>query len=44
MDYMQLAAGDPARLAEANIRQAGESIASLAQPFALLPQFNSLRL
>jgi uncharacterized protein (DUF362 family) len=44
MDYMQLAAGDPARLAESNIRQAGESIASLAQPFALLPQFNSLRL
>ena len=42
--YMQLAAGDPARLAEDNVRQAGESIASLAQPFALLPQFDSLRL
>jgi uncharacterized protein (DUF362 family) len=44
MDYMRLSAGDPARLAEANIRQAGESIATLAQPFALLPQFNGLRL
>jgi len=44
MGYMRLAAGDPARLAETNVHQAGESIASLAQPFALLPQFRGLRL
>jgi uncharacterized protein (DUF362 family) len=44
MEYMQLSAGDPARLAETSIRQTGESIASLARPFALLPQFAGLRL
>ena len=44
MEYMRMAAGDPARLAESNIRQAGESIASLAHPFALLPHFSDLRL
>ncbi len=42
--YMQLAAGEPAAFAENNVRQAGEQIAALAQPFALLPQFRSLRL
>ncbi|MGO9227617.1 MAG: DUF362 domain-containing protein [Bryobacteraceae bacterium] len=44
MGYMRMAAGDPAALAESNVRQAGESIDSLAQPFALLPQFRGLRL
>jgi hypothetical protein len=42
--YLRMAAGDPAVFAESNVRQAGESIASLAQPFALLPQFQGLRL
>ena len=44
MEYMRLAAGEPDRLAESNVRQRGESIASLAQPFALIPQFRGLRL
>jgi uncharacterized protein (DUF362 family) len=44
MEYMRLAAGEPARLDESNVRQRGESIASLAQPFALIPQFGGLRL
>lgn len=44
MEYMRLAAGDPDRLAESNVRQRGESIVSLAQPFALIPQFRGLRL
>jgi uncharacterized protein (DUF362 family) len=42
--YLRLAAGEPAVFAESNVRQNGESIASLAQPFALLPQFRGLRL
>jgi len=42
--YLRLAAGDPAAFAESNVRQTGEPIAALAQPFALIPQFRGLRL
>jgi hypothetical protein len=42
--YLRLAAGDPMALAENNVRQNGEPIAALAQPFALIPQFRRLRL
>ena len=42
--YLQLAAGDPAVFAESNVRQAGEPIAAVAQPFALIPEFRGLRL
>jgi uncharacterized protein (DUF362 family) len=42
--YLRLAAGDPAVFAESNVRQTGESIAALARPFALIPQFQNLRL
>jgi len=42
--YLRLAAGAPAVFAESNVRQAGEPIASLAKPFALIPQFRDLRL
>ena len=41
--YLRLAAGEN-RLNESLIPQAGESIASLAMPFAVLPQLESLRL
>jgi uncharacterized protein (DUF362 family) len=40
--YLTLAAGE--RLGEALIPQAGESIASVATPFQVLPQFESIRL
>ena len=42
--YLRLAAVVPARLAEQNILQSGESIASAATPFALIPQFQGIRL
>lgn len=42
--YLQLAAGVDEALAERHIRQIGEPIASVATPFRLLPQFQSLRL
>ena len=42
--YLRLVAGDPAAFDESNIRQTGEPIAALAQPFALIPQFRGLRL
>ncbi len=42
--YLRLAAGDPAVFAESNVRQTGEPIAALAQPFALIPAFRGLRL
>jgi uncharacterized protein (DUF362 family) len=41
--YLRLAAGE-ARLAESMIPQTGESIASVATPFALLPEFQFARL
>ncbi|HUP04388.1 MAG TPA: DUF362 domain-containing protein [Bryobacteraceae bacterium] len=42
--YLNLAAGGDAPIQERNIRQDGESIASVATNFALLPQFQHLRL
>jgi len=42
--YLRLASGAPAEFAESNVRQAGEPIAALARPFALIPQFRGLRL
>jgi uncharacterized protein (DUF362 family) len=42
--YLGLAAADPARIAESGILQTGETIASVASPFALIPEFQSLRL
>jgi uncharacterized protein (DUF362 family) len=42
--YLRLASGVDAHISETNIRQVGESIASVATAFALLPEFNRLRL
>ena len=42
--YLQLAAGDAAAFAESNVRQAGEPISAVAQPFALIPEWRGLRL
>ena len=42
--YLQLAAGNPERLAERNILQNGETIAATATPFQLIPLFQHLRL
>jgi len=42
--YLQLAAGDAAVFAESNVRQAGEPIAAVAKPFALIPEWRGLRL
>jgi len=44
VEYLRLAAGQEAALAEGNIVQAGERIADVATPFALIPEFRSLRL
>jgi uncharacterized protein (DUF362 family) len=41
--YLRLAA-EEARLAEMHIHQAGEKIAAVARPFALIPEFRGLRL
>lgn len=42
--YLLLSAGLESRISEANIRQTGESIAAVAVPFALIPEFRGLRL
>jgi uncharacterized protein (DUF362 family) len=42
--YLRIAAEGGAQIAEAGIRQTGESIASVATPFALLPYFRSYRI
>jgi uncharacterized protein (DUF362 family) len=42
--YLRLAAGTEARLRERNIVQAGESIASVATPFSLIPELQNFRL
>jgi hypothetical protein len=42
--YLQLAAGATSQLVEGNIRQIGESIASTATPFQLIPEFQRVRL
>jgi uncharacterized protein (DUF362 family) len=42
--YLRLAAGTEAQLIEPNIRQIGESIASVATPFQLIPEFQRVHL
>lgn len=42
--YLRLAAGTESRLLESSIVQTGESIASVATPFELIPLFHSYRL
>jgi uncharacterized protein (DUF362 family) len=45
IQYLRLVAGDPAaHITERNIQQIGESIESVATPFALIPQFSRVRL
>jgi uncharacterized protein (DUF362 family) len=42
--YLLLAAGQESHIMERNIRQCGESIASVATPFRLIPEFRRIRL
>jgi uncharacterized protein (DUF362 family) len=42
--YLLLSAGQESPLMERNIRQCGESIASVATPFQLIPEFQRIRL
>ncbi len=42
--YLRLAATDVTQIAEQGIVQTGETIAAVATPFALIPEFQSLRL
>jgi uncharacterized protein (DUF362 family) len=42
--YLLLSAGGPSQIAEGNIRQIGESIASVAAPFDLIPEWRRIRL
>jgi uncharacterized protein (DUF362 family) len=44
VEYLRLAAEGGAQIAETGIRQAGERIASVATPFALMPAFRSYRI
>ena len=45
IDYLQLATGDAdAQISEQNIRQSGESIASVATPFDLISEWKAIRL
>ena len=44
ISYLQLTAAGEAPLQERNIRQIGESIASTVTPFALIPEFQGVRL
>lgn len=44
VEYLRMAAGQEASLSERNIAQCGERIADVATPFALIPEFRSLRL
>ncbi len=42
--YLRMAAQSGAPLSEANIRQTGETVAGVATPFELIPEFRGLRL
>jgi uncharacterized protein (DUF362 family) len=42
--YLLLSAGQDSHIMERNIRQSGESIASVATPFRLIPEFQRIRL
>ena len=42
--YLRLASGGGAYITERNIRQIGESLAAVATPFELIPEFRSLRM
>jgi uncharacterized protein (DUF362 family) len=42
--YLLLAAGLEAHIQESNIRQTGESVAAVATPFELIPDFRQIRL
>ena len=42
--YLQLASGDGAPIMEGNITQIGENLAAVATPFALIPEFQGVRL
>jgi uncharacterized protein (DUF362 family) len=44
INYLQLAAGNESQITEGNILQMGESIAKVATPFALIPEFQRVRL
>jgi len=44
INYLRLAAGNDAQLWESNIRQTGESIATVATKFQLIPQFERAHL
>lgn len=43
VEYLRMAAGQAASVGERNIVQCGERIADVATPFALIPEFQSLR-
>jgi uncharacterized protein (DUF362 family) len=42
--YLRLASGGESHITERNIRQIGESLAAVATPFELIPEFRSLRM
>jgi uncharacterized protein (DUF362 family) len=42
--YLRLASGGKSQITERNIRQIGESLAAVATPFELIPEFRSLRM
>ena len=44
IDYLRLSSGSAAQIAEAGIRQVGETISTVATPFRLLPIFKGIRL
>jgi uncharacterized protein (DUF362 family) len=44
IQYLRLAAGDQAHITEDGIAQTGERIADVATPFALIPEFQHIRL
>ncbi len=44
VDYLRLASSEQAHMSEVYIRQVGESIDTIAKPFALPPGFDGLRI
>jgi hypothetical protein len=42
--YLQLTSGGESHIMERNIRQIGESIAGVATPFQLIPEFQRVRM
>jgi uncharacterized protein (DUF362 family) len=44
IEYLRLACGVESRITERNIRQIGESLAAVATPFELIPEFRWLRM